>query len=132
MKLRMQSRLEEIQEVSRQLAACSAEHGLTRSLELELAVTEALNNCVLHAHKGALHGIIDVELHRVGSYLEVAICDHVATTPPAWLPDPGSAQEPIPKLEATGRGLALMSELSDQLLFSDGWLRMRFLINPTE
>ncbi|QEM43537.1 ATP-binding protein [Mycolicibacterium grossiae] len=70
-----------------------------------LAVNEACTNCIEHAYRGAVPGLLSIDAIRRHSYLRVVVSDH------------GKWQEPVPRLSTSirGRGIPMMSALSDRV-----------------
>lgn len=118
--LTIASRLEEIALVGCSVHAVGRHAGLTEEAaqDLELATVEALNNVVEHAHRGRPDLPVEVVLEVMPDRIAVDIVDHGTAMPAERLAEPVSlAIDPadIDSLEESGRGIALMQMLVDEI-----------------
>jgi anti-sigma regulatory factor (Ser/Thr protein kinase) len=75
---------------------------------IALAVSEALNNAVLHAYLGlAEPGVMAIDAHVRESLLEVVVCDE------------GSGMRPRTDSPGVGLGLPLIARLTERLEITD-------------
>lgn len=79
-----------------------------------LALTEAVNNAILHGNRCADHTTVDVEVQIHGGTLVAVITDCGTGFDPATLPDP---TDPENLLREGGRGVFLIQHLADSVEF---------------
>ena|ERR1700754_2949015 len=75
--------------------------------DLELAVTEALTNVVVHAYVGVESGAVDVLAVQVDGHLEVTVCDR------------GIGMRPRSDSPGLGLGLSLIASLARDTRITD-------------
>lgn len=92
-----------------------------------VAVTEAVNNSVVHGNQGDESKKIFVEFEMKNPYrLIVRVRDEGTGFDPASLPDPTAPENLV---NIGGRGVFLMQHLSDQLSFSDDGREVEMIFN---
>lgn len=82
-----------------------------------IAVTEALNNAIMHGNMGDESKSVVLEVFDMGDKVSFSIKDEGAGFDFNNLPDP-TAPENIEK--PNGRGIFLMKSLADDVVFEDG------------
>ena len=80
--------------------------------DLGICVTEAVNNAIVHAHKGHAELPVDIRFERYSDCLRVSVRDYGAGFEIAGLADP---TRPENLLKATGRGVHLIRALMDEV-----------------
>ena len=81
-----------------------------------IAVTEALNNAIIHGNKHDLEKSVTLEVYDTGDAISFSIIDEGRGFDFNNLPDP-TAPENIEK--PNGRGIFLMKSLADDVVFED-------------
>jgi serine/threonine-protein kinase RsbW len=81
-----------------------------------ISMTEAVNNAIIHGNECDANKVVTVSYRREGNKLKFTVSDTGSGFDFNNLPDP-TDPENLEKL--TGRGVFLMSQLSDLLVFSD-------------
>jgi serine/threonine-protein kinase RsbW len=94
---------ERLGEIRQQLATWLAPIGVsdTGIADIVLVVNEACTNCIEHAYRGLVPGLIQVEANQDGEQIVVGVADHGVWQPPATQPS------------TRGRGLPIMRAVSD-------------------
>lgn len=90
-----------------------------------IALTEAVNNAIMHGNVFSENKKVVVSYSATEQYIDFTIKDEGAGFDYAHLPDP---TDPTNIEKTTGRGVFLMRQLSDELVYSDGGacVRLRF------
>ena len=92
-----------------------------------VAVTEAVNNAVVHGNKGDVKKKVHIDLEMKNQYrLIVKVRDEGSGFDPSTLPDP-TAPENI--VNIGGRGVFLMKHLSDNLSLSEDGKEVMMIFN---
>lgn len=86
-----------------------------------VALTEAVNNAIIHGNKCDPSKNVEVNVTRSNHTLSFTVKDQGVGYDYRNLPDP-TAPENLEKL--TGRGVFLMNQLSDMVIFSDNGSRV--------
>ncbi|MDB4563871.1 ATP-binding protein [Flavobacteriales bacterium] len=84
--------------------------------EILIAMTEAVNNAIVHGNKLDINKMVDVEVSVDGTVLQFKISDEGPGFDYDNIPDP-TAPENIEK--PNGRGVFLMRQLADSCEFED-------------
>ena len=81
-----------------------------------VSLTEAVNNAILHGNKSDVSKFVCVKTTRLKRHICFRISDEGPGFDPASIPDPT-----LPENVAScgGRGVFLMQQLSDKIIFSD-------------
>ena len=116
--LQIASRMEGITEVEGLINELSEELGVdeTHYGEILIAMTEAVNNAIVHGNKLDSSKMVDVEVSLDGPILQFKISDEGPGFDFENIPDPTSPEN----LEKpNGRGVFLMRQLADTCEFED-------------
>jgi serine/threonine-protein kinase RsbW len=127
LRLAIDSSFKEVAFVASAIHAVALQGGLDAEAaqDLELAAVEALNNVVEHAHRDRHDLPIDVSVEQAGGQITVEIVDHgypadaarfAAEEPPEFEVDPAD----LASLAESGRGIALMRQLVDEICYVPG------------
>ena len=116
--LQIASRMESITQVEGLINALCEEFGVeeTHYGEILIAMTEAVNNAVVHGNKLDTNKMVDIEVRTEGQAIEFRIADQGPGFDYDNIPDP-TAPENIEK--PNGRGVFLMRQLSDSCEFEE-------------
>lgn len=116
--IRIASRMEGITEVEALINDICEEFGVeeTHYGEILIAMTEAVNNAVVHGNKLDSSKMVDIEVHTEGPVLEFRIADQGPGFDFENIPDPTSPEN-IEK--PNGRGVFLMRQLADSCEFEE-------------
>ena len=116
--LQIASRMEGITEVEGLINTLSEELRVdeTHYGEILIAMTEAVNNAIVHGNKLDTNKMVDVEVSVDGTVLQFKISDEGPGFDYDNIPDP-TAPENIEK--PNGRGVFLMRQLADSCEFED-------------
>ena len=116
--IRIASRMEGITEVEALINDICEEFGVeeTHYGEILIAMTEAVNNAVVHGNKLDSNKMVDIEVHTDGPILEFRIADQGPGFDFENIPDPTSPEN-IEK--PNGRGVFLMRQLADSCEFEE-------------
>ncbi|MDB4676502.1 ATP-binding protein [Flavobacteriales bacterium] len=116
--LQIASRMEGITEVEGLINTLSEELRVdeTHYGEILIAMTEAVNNAIVHGNKLDINKMVDVEVSVDGTVLQFKISDEGPGFDYDNIPDP-TAPENIEK--PNGRGVFLMRQLADSCEFED-------------
>ena len=116
--LQIASRMEGITEVEALINELCEEFGVeeTHYGEILIAMTEAINNAIVHGNKLDSSKMVDVSVHTDGPVLEFRIADQGAGFDFENIPDP-TAPENLEK--PNGRGVFLMRQLADSCEFEE-------------
>lgn len=82
-----------------------------------IALTEAVNNAVLHGNKNDITKKIDIKFSKSGSYYIYKVSDEGEGFDYTYLPNP---TDPDNITKFNGRGVFIMKNLADDLSFEDG------------
>lgn len=80
--------------------------------DLGICVTEAVNNAIIHAHKGRVELPIDIRFETFSDRLRVSVRDYGNGFNETEIPDP---TEPENLFKITGRGVHLIHALMDEV-----------------
>lgn len=116
--MQIASRMEGITEVEGLINALCEEFGVeeTHYGEILIAMTEAVNNAVVHGNKLDINKMVDIQVRTEGPVLEFRIADQGAGFDFDNIPDP-TAPENLEK--PNGRGVFLMRQLADSCEFEE-------------
>ncbi|MBK12130.1 MAG: ATP-binding protein [Crocinitomicaceae bacterium] len=116
--LQVASRMESITQVEGLINALCEEFGVeeTHYGEILIAMTEAVNNAVVHGNKLDTNKMVDIEVRTEGQTMEFRIADQGPGFDYENIPDP-TAPENIEK--PNGRGVFLMRQLADTCEFEE-------------
>lgn len=89
---------------------------------MPLAVDEALSNAIRHGNGEDSDREVLISAHMDAGGLEIVVEDQGPGFDPEALPDPSSEEG---KLRASGRGVFLIRELCDRVIFEEGGRRVR-------
>jgi serine/threonine-protein kinase RsbW len=81
-----------------------------------VAALEAVNNAIKHGNKNNPQKLVDVEIEYDKDELRITVTDEGEGFNPAGIPDP-TMPENIEEL--SGRGVFLMTKLSDSITFNE-------------
>ena len=117
-KLQIASRMEGITEVEGLINGLCEEFGVeeTHYGEILIAMTEAVNNAVVHGNKLDTSKMVDIEVRTEGPVLEFRVADQGPGFDFDNIPDP-TAPENLEK--PNGRGVFLMRQLADTCEFEE-------------
>lgn len=112
------SRMEGITEVEALINDLCEEFGVeeTHYGEILIAMTEAVNNAVVHGNKLDPSKMVDISVHTDGPVLEFRVADQGPGFDYGNIPDPTSPEN-IEK--PNGRGVFLMRQLADSCEFEE-------------
>jgi serine/threonine-protein kinase RsbW len=116
--LQIASRMEGITEVEGLINELSEELGVdeTHYGEILIAMTEAVNNAIVHGNKLDINKMVDIEISVDGQVLQFKISDEGPGFDFENIPDPTSPEN----LEKpNGRGVFLMRQLADTCEFEE-------------
>ena len=93
-----------------------------------IAVTEAVNNAIIHGNKSNTEKLVTVEVNKITKEVVFSIVDQGGGFDFTKLPDP-TAPENLEKPD--GRGIFLMKNLSDKVEFFDNGTKVciTFVVN---
>lgn len=124
----MSSRLDRVAEMATTVKQQCKHLGFERGDAIELAITEALNNVILHAHK-ELHRLgIEVSVERFGLALQICVTDRLNSLDSMHRRRLVSGPPAILTLAESGRGLDIICEIMDHVDYVDGQLRMTMML----
>jgi serine/threonine-protein kinase RsbW len=86
-----------------------------RFYNLMIALTEALNNAIIHGNKNNPGNKIVLDILIEGSVITVRVCDQGQGFDPNKVADP---REPENLLKASGRGVFLIRTLMDEVFYN--------------
>ena len=116
--IRIASRMEGITEVEALINDICEDFGVeeTHYGEILIAMTEAVNNAVIHGNKLDVNKMVDIEVRTDGPVLEFRVADQGPGFDYENIPDPTSPEN-IEK--PNGRGVFLMRQLADSCEFEE-------------
>lgn len=82
--------------------------------DIAIAVSEAVNNAIVHGNKLDGHKSVKVCFYICSNYLRIVVQDEGGGFSPETVPDPRRKEN---LLKATGRGLLIMRHLMDRISF---------------
>jgi len=114
--LTLQSHPESIRQVDPFLQSIAEVAAATRERyhDVLLAMTEAVNNAILHGNRCAADTTVDVDVQITDGMMVAVITDCGSGFDPATLPDP---TDPENLLREGGRGVFLIQHLADSVEF---------------
>ena len=124
--LTLDSRLAEVARVGQAVRDFCARAGLggEAAADLDLAVTEALNNVIVHGHRGEAGHPVRVGVRAVGEGVEVRISDRGTPIPAAALDRAREERDFDPAdldgLPESGMGLMLVHRSVDRMEYEAG------------
>ena len=116
-RLKIESNINNLRIVENAIDEVMSEIGITQENYGKILVStlEAVNNAIMHGNKFEKEKIVDVEISFKNERLKIKISDEGRGFIPDEVPDPTIPQN----LEAlNGRGIFLMSKLSDEIKYS--------------
>lgn len=116
--LEIPSKIESIKEIEKLVDEVSNELKLENSLygNVLISLIEAVNNCILHGNKANEDKSIRVQVSNNDKMLTITVKDEGDGFDYEHIPDPTS---PDNVQNVNGRGIFLMKQLSDNLIFTD-------------
>lgn len=91
--------------------------GPQRLNDLHVAITEAVNNAIIHGHGCRPEHMVDVEVHATDHDVTIVVRDYGVGFDPELVPDP---RLPENILREGGRGVFLIRQLADAVEFRPG------------
>lgn len=91
--------------------------GPQRLHDLHVAITEAVNNAIIHAHGCRADVMVDVEVQTTEHSVTIVVRDYGMGFDPDQVPDP---RLPENVLREGGRGVFLIRQLADAVEFRPG------------
>lgn len=86
-----------------------------------LVLTEAVANAILHGNREDPEKTVSVTAHITTNLLKIVVKDQGSGFDPEKIPDPRKEEN---LLKSSGRGVWLMKEFSDKLIYSDSGTRV--------
>ena len=115
----IESRFDNVWLIGAMVRAIATQVGFSSlsSIELELAIVEALNNSIEHSYEGRSGHKVEFFLQWTSGALEFTIADHGLPIPEGrGLPDAEqSSSTEIPDLSEGGRGIAIIRQVMDKV-----------------
>lgn len=99
--------------------------GPQRLHDLHVAITEAVNNAIIHAHGCRGDVMVDIEVHATDTSVTIVVRDYGLGFDPEQVPDP---RLPENVLREGGRGVFLIRQLADAVEFRPGDPGMHVMI----
>lgn len=99
--------------------------GPQRLHDLHVAITEAVNNAIIHAHGCRADAMVDVEVCTTERSVMIVVRDYGMGFDPDQVPDP---RLPENVLREGGRGVFLIRQLADAVEFRPGDPGMHVMI----
>lgn len=124
----MSSRLDRVAEMATTVKQQCKHLGFEQGDAIELAITEALNNVILHAHKELYRLSIEVSVERIGLALQICVTDHLNSLDSMHRRRLVGGPPAILTLAESGRGLDIICEIMDHVDYVDGQLRMTMML----
>jgi serine/threonine-protein kinase RsbW len=81
-----------------------------------IALTEAVNNAIQHGNKSNPNKFVSIDFENENNVLIFSVCDEGSGFDPLILPDPTN---PLNIEKLSGRGVFLMTQLSDSIRFEE-------------
>jgi len=129
-KLEINSDIANISQVERLIDTVSEDLNLDEDNygNVLIAVTEAVNNAIIHGNKNNLIKLVTVEVNKITKEVIFSVIDEGGGFDFTKLPDP-TAPENLEKPD--GRGIFLMKNLSDKVEFFDNGTKVciTFVVN---
>lgn len=117
-RITIESRISNLNVVEAMLDSVTNEIGLNREYygKVMVSALEAVNNAIIHGNKSVPDKSVDIEVVFQENTLEIVVTDEGTGFRPDTVPDPTSPEN----LESlNGRGVFLMSRLSDDIEFNE-------------
>jgi anti-sigma regulatory factor (Ser/Thr protein kinase) len=114
--LRLEAKPDAVAKIRRQLAAFAGRYAVEESVDLALAVSEAVSNAVLHAYRGGETGLVRVVACVRDHELVVVVRDY------------GCGMKPHPESPGAGLGLSIIGAAASEMRVErpdDGGTRIR-------
>lgn len=117
------SDLDELERVDSFLQQITGFTGLDPSKEhnIMLVLTEAVANAILHGNREDPEKTIEIEALITSNLLKITVQDQGSGFDPETVPDPRKEEN---LLKSSGRGVWLMKEFSDKVIYSDNGRRV--------
>ena len=114
--LRLEAKPDAVAKIRRQLAAFAARYSVAETVDLALAVSEAVSNAVMHAYRGGETGLVRVVACVRDHELVVVVRDY------------GCGMKPHPGSPGAGLGLSIIGAAASEMRVErpdDGGTRIR-------
>lgn len=117
-RITIESRISNLNVVEAMLDSVTNEIGLNREYygKVMVSALEAVNNAIIHGNKSVPDKSVDIEIAFFENTLEIIVTDEGTGFRPDMVPDP-TRPENLESLN--GRGVFLMSRLSDRIEFNE-------------
>lgn len=116
-RLKVESKLSNLRIVENAIDEITGSIGINQDNygKILVATLEAVNNAIKHGNNGNPQKLVDVEIEYEGDEIRVTVTDEGNGFDPTKIPDP-TMPENIEEL--SGRGVFLMTKLSDSIKFN--------------
>lgn len=85
--------------------------------KIVMALSEAVNNAIIHGNKKDADKTVSIEVQHTGQVLRISVSDEGEGFDPSRLPDPLKEEN---LLKTSGRGIYLIKQYADKVEFSEG------------
>jgi len=124
MKEVMSSRLERVADMASRVRVKCQSLGCMDGDAIELVITEALNNTIIHAHSGMGRISIELEVERVDETIRITVQDRMNRLNEDIIKSSLESVHDNMSCSENGRGLMIMWSLVDQMEYQNGKLVM--------
>ena len=116
-KIKIESDIGNLRIVEKAIDEATNEIGISQDNygKILISALEAVNNAIMHGNKSNPQKIVDIEISSKNNVLTITVKDEGVGFKPEEVPDP-TLPENIEELD--GRGIYLMSRLSDKMKFN--------------
>jgi serine/threonine-protein kinase RsbW len=117
-RLKVESRLTNLRTIENAIDEMTGSIGINQDNygKILVATLEAVNNAIKHGNKNNPQKLVDVEIEYDKDELKITVTDEGEGFNPSGIPDP-TLPENIEEL--SGRGVFLMTKLSDSIKFNE-------------
>jgi serine/threonine-protein kinase RsbW len=117
-RLKVESRMNSLRIIENAIDEMTGAIGINQDNygKILVATLEAVNNAIKHGNKDNTQKMVDVEIEYEKDEIKITVTDEGEGFDPARIPDP-TMPENIEEL--SGRGVFLMTKLSDSIRFSE-------------
>jgi serine/threonine-protein kinase RsbW len=117
-RLKVESRMSSLRLIENAIDEMTGAIGINQDNygKILVATLEAVNNSIKHGNKDNPQKMVDVEIEYENDEIKITVTDEGEGFDPAGIPDP-TMPENIEEL--SGRGVFLMSKLSDSIKFNE-------------